>query len=307
MTVTPDILFEREKLKNKIKKWQWLFFILLFVLVLMVNKNFFNTKVGEGYIARISIDGLITYDSDLIKKLDELANDSKVKALIVDIDSHGSTSFAGEELYYALKDFGYNKPIVAVLKTMAASGGYMVALGAEHIIARNMTLTGSIGVLLQSFEAVELANKLGIKFISVKSSPLKVSPNPMEVMSREVQEAISETIEDDYLVFVDIVAQNRKMTWDEALKLADGRVYSGLKAKELNLIDEIGGEKEALNWLEKEKNISRKTKIEDINWGESDNLYNMFTAFFSNINSIFKSDLIQKITTKSNVKMLTVN
>lgn len=306
MTISPDIMFEREKLKSKIKKWQWLFFILLIISIIVIGKNSAK-KQKKDFIARISIEGVITYDSNMINKIDELANDENVKAVILNIDSPGSTAFAGEELYHSLKQLSKNKPTVSVLKTLATSGGYMAALGTDYIIARNMTLTGSIGVLMQSFEAVELANKLGVKFISLKSSPLKSSPNPMEIMTDDAKEATMETVYDDYSVFLEMLMESRKMTKDQAIKLADGRVYSGLRAKKLNLIDEIGGENEAISWLEKEKNIPHKTTIEDIVWSDSNSLYDELIKFFNYTNSILNSDFIHQLTNKNNSNMLIAN
>ena len=305
MTISPDIMFEREKLKDKIKKWQWLFFILLIISIIIIGKNS-TKKSKKDFIARMNIEGVITYDTNMINKIDELSNDSNVKAVILNVDSPGSTAFAGEELYYSLKQLSKKKPVVSVLKTLATSGGYMAALGTDYIIARNMTLTGSIGVLLQSFEAVDLADKLGIKFISIKSSPLKASPNPMEIMTEAARKALMDTVDDNYSVILNMLIENRKMTEDQAIKLADGRVYSGLRAKEVNLIDKIGGENEAIAWLEDEKKISSDTKIEDITWTDSNSLYDELMRFLNYTNSILNSDFIHKITTQSNINMLAI-
>ena len=306
MNIIPDLMLEREKLREQIKKWKWLFFLLLIISILVIGRNNIGpeAKAKQDFIARVNIEGVIAYDPKMIKKLNELAENPNVKAVILDIDSPGSTAFAGEELYITLRQLGKKKPVVSVLKTLAASGGYMAALGSEHIIARNMTITGSIGVLWQSFEAVGLADKLGIKFVAVKSSPLKASPNPMEEMTEEAKAALMETIQDNYQVFLAMLMESRKMTKEQAIKLADGRVYSGLKAKELGLVDQIGGEGEALAWLEAEKKIPSKTKIEDVKWAEPDSLYSEFLKFFGHTNSIMSSDFVKRALTQSNISML---
>jgi protease IV len=306
VTISPDSMFEREKLKDKIKKWQWLFFILLIVSIIIIGKDS-TKKQKKDFIARMNIEGVIAYDINMINKINELTDDPNVKAVILNIDSPGSTAFAGEELYYSLKELSKNKPIVSVLKTLATSGGYMAALGTDYIVARNMSLTGSIGVLMQSFEVVDLADNLGVKFISLKSSPLKASPNPMEIMTKAAKEAVMETVDDDYSVFLGMLIESRKMTKDQAIKLADGRVYSGLRAKEINLIDEIGGENEALAWLEAEKNISSKTRIEDIIWAESNSLYDELLKFINHTNGILSSEFIHKLISQPNINMLTSN
>lgn len=284
MSLIPDLIYDREKLRSQIKKWKWLFVIALLVIVL--NKDY--KKNEEDYIARINLEGVILHDQDLIKELELIKDNSKIKGLIVHIDSPGGSSFAGEELYETLKKIKAVKPVVSVLGTVAASGGYMVALASDHIVARNRTITGSIGVLFQSFEAVELAKKLGIKFVSFKSSPYKAAPNPMEEVTLEVREATMENINDSYDIFVNILMEGRKMPKEKAIKLANGKTYIGKRAKELNLIDEIGGEEEAIKFLETKKNVSKNLSIVDIEWGNSSSFVEELTKFIHNSNVMIK-------------------
>jgi protease-4 len=289
MNIVAELMYDREKLRAKIKKWKWLFFIALIILIFALSKN--SKKIEHDHIARISIEGMILHDPYLIEDLKELEKDPKVKALIVHIDSPGGTTFAGEEIYETLKKVKAKKPVVSVLETTAASGGYMVALATDHIVARNMTLTGSIGVLSQSFEAVELAKKLGIKLESFKSSPLKAAPNPMEVTTPEAKAATMESIQDSYDIFLKMLIESRKMSKEQALKVANGKAYTGKRAKELKLIDEIGGEEEAIAWLEKNKKIPKDMPIQDANWGEKESFFEEFTKFLHNSNSIFKQTM----------------
>lgn len=296
----PDLMFEREKLRSQIKKWKWLFVLVLLASILIFSKNSPKNKLKEPYVAKINIEGVIVYDPKMIKKIKELENSNNVKAIILNIDSPGSVAFAGEELFVALKSLSQKKPVVSVIKTLATSGGYMAALASNYIVARNMSLTGSIGVLWQSFEVVEMAKKLGINFVSIKSSPLKASPNPMEITTDEAKNAIMETIEDNYEVFLQMLIANRKIQFEEASKLANGKVYSGLRAKELGLIDEIGGENEAIMWLEKEHNIPSKTKIEDITWDAPESLYSELIKFIGNANKFLNSNFFNTLLNQSN-------
>lgn len=289
MNIIPDLLFERDKLKSNLQRWKWLFFASLILSSLLVART--SAPKNPDMIARIKIDGVIDHDQLLLDKLRSIQEDPKIKAVILHINSPGSTAFAGEELYIALKRLSQKKPIVSVIGMVAASGGYMTALGTDYILARNMSLTGSIGVLYQSFEAVELAKKLGIKFIGIKSSPLKASPNPMEVMTKEAEAAAKATVQDSYQVFLQMFMDNRSFTKEEALKLANGRVYTGLRAKELNIIDAIGGEEEAIAWLEDEKKLTAKMKIEDVNWQSSESFLQELTKFFKNTNSMLHNGL----------------
>ena len=298
MNIVPDLLFERESLRAQIKHWKWLFFIALIIFIIVIGRSSLSAK-HQDLVARVRLDGVIEYSPELIDKLKSLGEDSKIKAIILHINSPGSTAFAGEELYVTLKKISQNKPVISVLETVAASGGYMAALGTDYILARNMTITGSIGVLWQSFEVVEMANKLGIKFIEIKSSPLKASPNPMEIMTPEVKAVAMETVDDSYQIFLKMLMESRKMDKNQAIKLADGRIYTGMRAKELNLIDAIGGEDEALAWLEGEKKIPAKTKVIDVELEKPESITSELAKFFRNTNSIFG-----KLLNKSNSGVL---
>ncbi len=298
MNIIPDLLFERENLKAQLKRWKWLFFIAIIIFIIVIGRSSLSTN-HQDLVARIRLDGVIEYSPELIDKLKKLGEDPKIKAVILHINSPGSTAFAGEELYITLKQITKNKPVVSVLETVAASGGYMAALGTSYILARNMTITGSIGVLWQSFEVVEMANKLGIKFVELKSSPLKSSPNPMEIMTPEAKAVAMETIDDSYQVFLKMLMEGRKMNKTQATKLADGRIYTGTRAKELNLIDAIGGEDEALIWLEQEKKVSAKARVIDVELEKSESIINELAKFFRNTNSIFG-----KLLNKSNSGVL---
>ena len=162
-----DLLLDREILLRQVKKWKWMFFLSLLILLLSLGgkKDF----VGKGYkeskdiIAQVDIVGVIDRNNDLIDELKSLEEDKHVKALLLFIDSPGGTTYASEELYETIKKIKKTKPVVAVLGTVAASGGYLVALAADYIVARSMTITGSIGVISENIEVTELAQKLGIK------------------------------------------------------------------------------------------------------------------------------------------------
>ena len=280
-----DLIFEREKLREQLKKWKWLFIILLFFSCLLLIKN--NIKTTGETIARVRLEGVLAQDNDFVAKLKELEEDPKIKAIILHIDSPGGAAYTGEDIYVEIKRLAKKKPVVSVLGSIAASGGYMVALASDHIIARNMTLTGSIGALMQSFEIVNLAQKLGVEFVIIKSSPLKAAPNPMEKLTPEAKEVVIKTIQDTYDVFLSMLMEGRKINKTQALKLANGQVYTGKKAKELNLIDEIGGEEEAITWLENVKQVKPKMKIVDIKWNKPEGLLNELIHFFKNVNKIF--------------------
>ena len=277
MTLTPDILLDRVQLKQRLRKWQIAAAILTVVAILGLalsgkTSNSEEKNVGdvkEDYIARIKIDGMILDDTYRDKVLKKLLDDKYAKAIILSIDSPGGTTAGSEELYDQVLDISKSgKPVVVVMRTLAASGAYMTALGGDHIIARNGTITGSIGVLMQAAEFTGLAEKIGVTFNTIKSSELKASPSPFEKMSPKAQAAIQSLIDDFYVYFVNTVAERRHLDITKAKELADGRVYTGTQAAKNGLVDEIGGEKEALAWLQKNKKISTKLEVQDISTKE---------------------------------------
>ena len=164
----------------------------------------------------------------------------------------------GESLYLALREVAKQKPVVAVMRELATSAGYMIALGADYIVARQSTITGSIGVLMQSTDVTGLLTKLGIKPAVVKSSPLKAQPNPLEPFSDDARRASQEIVTNIQSMFVGLVRDRRGMDDASLRKLSDGRIFTGGQALTNGLIDAIGGEAAAITWLETKK-IFKKT------------------------------------------------
>lgn len=267
MQMDTDSVLERIRLKSQLAGWRALSVILICTLLILVigggNLGEIRGK-KDPRIARVAIEGIIEDDPERIEKLNEIAEDDSVKAVILRINTPGGTVVGGESLYLAIKKIRERKPVVAVMSDMATSAGYLIALGSDHIIARNGTLTGSIGVLLQSAEITELAQKLGIGLISVKSAPLKGTPSPFEKMTPEATVAAQSLIDSFYRIFVDIVSRERKIPLEQVLVLADGRVYTGTQAHDVQLVDEIGGEDEAIAWLGNVKKIDTNLRIKDM-------------------------------------------
>jgi protease-4 len=267
MKIDPDILIDRMNLKRRITKWQFIAFLLVIVVLLALAGNSIDNRGGancEDYIARIEIDGVIAEDNYRDEVIADILEDKNVKALIVEVNSPGGTTVGGEELYQQFKEISAaGKPVIIIMKTLATSAGYLIALGGDHIIARNGTLTGSIGVIVQSAEFTDLAEEFGVKFETFKSAPLKASPSPFEKTSPEVAAAIDSVVKDFYNYFVGLVASERNLPLEKAMELADGRIYTGSQALKLGLVDQIGGTNEALSWL-KDNGVKEKLEIEDI-------------------------------------------
>jgi protease-4 len=192
---------------------------------------------------------VIVDDPDLVEALEDTMAQHNAKALVLRIDSPGGTVVGGESFFRAVRAIAADKPVVAVLGEVAASGGYMVAIAADHIVAREGTITGSIGVLMQTADVTGLLGKLGVVPETIKSAPLKAVPSPFEALTEEGRAATRLLIDDMYDMFVGMVAERRNFDRETALKIADGRVYTGRQAKANGLIDALGGIGEARDWL----------------------------------------------------------
>jgi protease-4 len=248
MALDADIYVERRRLKRRLTLWR-IVAIAAVVGAVVAAVGRLGIFPGGAFVARLEIDGIILQDDRREELLAEIAENNRIKAVIVRVDSPGGSFVGGESLYAQLRDIATKKPVVAVMQGTATSAGYMAALGAEYIIAHQGTLTGSIGVILQTADVTGLLDKIGIKPETFKSGPLKAQPNPLEKLTPEVREATQKVVQDLYGLFIDMVAERRNMPREKILSLADGRVFSGRQAKDLGLIDGIGGEAEAREWL----------------------------------------------------------
>jgi protease-4 len=259
MALDVDRYFDRRRLTRALRFWRIAAIVAVVGLVAVAVGR--SDALPKSSVALIEIHNVIFDDTDRIEVLDDIAADERIKALLVHIDSPGGTVVGGENLYLALRRVAEKKPVVAIMAELATSAGYMVALGTDHIVARQGTVTGSIGVLMQSVEVTDLLAKLGITADSIKSAPLKATPNPLEKLTPDARAAAEDVVMDMYNMFVDMVSERRKMDRDATLKLADGRVYTGRQAIQNGLIDEIGGEREARAWLKSAHNVDDRLPV----------------------------------------------
>ena len=262
MTLNADIIIDRKRLKTRLNFWRILAIILLSLVVLIFSSRGFISKSDT--IARFNISGVIINDPIQDQLLKKLQNNTSVKALIVNIDSPGGTFIGGEMLFKRLRQISEVKPVVSLLGGTATSAAYMTAIGADYIIAHSGTITGSIGVILQSADVTELMDKLGVKSQIIKSGDLKGQPSPFEIFSKDARIATAAVINDFFQIFVDMISERRSLQRDTVLKLADGRLLSGRMAKDLGLVDKIGSEKDALSWLHETYNIATSIPITDV-------------------------------------------
>ncbi len=261
---SPEYLAERRLLTRKLSFWRAASALVALGAILAIGLRFGGAggSLLGPHIARIRIDGVITDDRPLLKLVKDVA-ESSASAVILSIDSPGGTTTGAESLYDELRRLAARKPTVAVVDGMAASGAYIAALGADEIVVHGNSLVGSIGVLMQMPNAAKLLDTVGVKVETIKSSPLKASPNPYEPTSPEAKAAMAALIADSYDWFKKLVQERRRMSDAELAAVADGRVFTGRQGAPLKLVDKIGGEREAIAWLESERGVPTGLSIRD--------------------------------------------
>jgi protease-4 len=263
VTLETDLLLDRRRLKRRLLLWRSIA-VAAVVLCALIAVGRSALIINRPHVARLTLNGLITEQRRLVDAVARLADDDATKALIVNINSPGGSVAGGEAFHDAIARVAEKKPVVAVMGGLAASAGYMVAVPAARIFARDATLTGSIGVLLQTGEVSGLLSKLGITADAIVSGPLKDQPSFTEPLSPEGRQVLQGLVMDMYDQFVGLVASGRHMDPARVRELADGRAYTGRQALKLGLIDAIGGEPEAREWLQAEKGVSTDLRVEDV-------------------------------------------
>lgn len=279
MSLTADQIVDRRSLRRKLSFWRVIAFIavaaaIVAAIVVAAGRDGLAGLVTP-QIARLTISGFITEDRDQIELIDRIGRSDAVKGVIVSIDSTGGATTGGETLYEALLRLSAKKPTVATMGTVGASAAYMAAIATNHIIAHRTTITGSIGVIFQYPEVSQLLDKVGVGIEEVKSGPLKAEPSPFKPATPEGLAVIGSVVRDTYDWFVDIVAERRGLERSDALILADGRIFTGRQALDARLIDAIGGEEQALDWLAT-KGVDRKLPIRD--WKPANRSGGFFSA-----------------------------
>jgi len=266
MSLDSDVIVDRRRIRRKLTFWRVAAAVVAILAVVAVGVIAMPGGRGNlattGSIARIKIDGLIRSDSDRVEALERLEK-SQAAAVIVHINSPGGTTAGSEQLYDSLVRLKAKKPLVVVVEGLAASGGYITAIAADHIVAQQSSLVGSIGVLFQFPNFTDLMKTVGIKVEEIKSSPLKAAPNGFEPTSPEARAAIDALVKDSYAWFRGLVKERRGMDDAQIEKVADGRVFTGRQAVELKLIDALGDEKAAVTWLEANRNIKKGLPVRD--------------------------------------------
>lgn len=260
-----DLIADRRRLRRKLSFWRIV--AVLIVIAAVIGTGLVMRK-GRGFatgpqVARVALKGFIAGDADTLKLFDRVRDDSRVKAVLLQIESPGGTTSGSEAIYEGIRRMQEKKPVVAVVNGTAASGAYIAALAADRIVARDTSLVGSIGVLFQYPNVGGLLNHVGVKVEEVKSSPLKAAPNGFSETSPEARAALQALVADTYDWFKGLVKTRRAMSDAELAAVADGRVFTGRQALPLKLVDELGGEIQARAWLAQNKQVDADLPVHD--------------------------------------------
>jgi protease IV len=205
-----------------------------------------GSLLAKDRVGVVEVKGLIADSRSVIKQLDRYARDPNIKAIVVRINSPGGAVGPSQEILREIEKVRAKKKVVASLGTLAASGGYYIACGADLIMANRGTATGSIGVIMQFANVEALTKKLGLDFFNLKAGRYKDVGSPFRSMTKEEQAYMQGLIDNIYQQFLRDVARNRKIPLEKLRTIAEGKVYTGEEAKTVGLVDEFGNLPDAI-------------------------------------------------------------
>jgi protease IV len=237
-----------------------------FVLLLsfgskMVSSGFANNYASSnGNVGIVEINGIILSSKKIIQNIKTFRDDDSIKAIILRIDSPGGGIGPSQEIYREVMKAKRDKKIITSMGSVAASGGYYIASATNKIIANAGTLTGSIGVIMEYANIEEIAKKIGISPVVIKSGKFKDIGSPLRELNDSERKILQDLVNELHLQFVNDAATARGIDVETMLKLADGRVYTGQKALDLNLIDRLGNLDDAVQWVGELAGIKEKLK-----------------------------------------------
>ena len=275
-SLEPDRLLDRRRLKRGVAIWRALAIVAL-VAAALVGAMPFALDEGER-VARLWVSGFIEDDPGRDRIVADLRDDDTVRAVVLRLDSAGGTAVGGEALYLSLRSLAERKPVVAVLGTTATSAAYMAALAADRLLARESSLTGSIGVLFQTAEFTALLEEIGVRAEAIRSGPLKAKPMPYEELDDPTRQAMRSVVSDTYEYFLRLLMERRSLDRETALTLADGRVFTGRRAVQAGLVDAVGGEDEARAWLAQAHGVPKSVPATDVTTGDEGGLLGTLDA-----------------------------
>lgn len=286
-----DTILALRKLRRHLTVWRLLTVVGFALAIFMTIRGSDTGITGGPHVASVEVEGVILKDQDMLGMLEEIADDPDVEALIVNISSPGGTFGGGEANFKALRQIADSKPVVAIMGDLATSGAYMTAIGADRIYASRATITGSIGVIMQSANITGLLDKLGIEPEIIKSGPAKAVPNPMEELTPDSRAQLQGIIDELQGMFLQMVSDRRGRSVAELNSvIGDGRILTGAAAADAGLIDEVGDENDARLWLQSAHDVSADLPM--IEWALEDSIDWWHEAGTSLSTAIFGKSLL---------------
>lgn len=238
-----------------------LFFFVISIGLVAVTLSDGPSSFSKKPIVVIEINGPIFESLDVLKELKELEEDKDVKAVVLRLNSPGGAVAPSQEIFEQVKQLKTSKKVIVSMGTVAASGAYYIACAADKIVASSGTITGSIGVIMEMFGLQHLANKAELEHRVIKSGQFKDVGNPFSELTEKDRQYLQNLTDDMYHQFVTAVAENRKIDLGRMKQLAEGKVYTGLQAKEVGLVDQLGNIYAAIDLARKEAGLSDKAKV----------------------------------------------
>ncbi len=254
---------EHPKKRHLLRKIFWLFAMGLGGLVL-INLFFPDLDLSsDDRIALIRIEGVILDSQTTIGELKRFSENPSVKAIVIRIDSPGGGVVPSQEIYDAVKRIRSknNKAVIASMGSVAASGGYYIAAATDRIVANPGTLTGSIGVIMETANVEGLLQKIGVEGVVIKSGKYKDVGSPLRKMSADERGLLQAVMDDVHKQFIEAVAEGRSLELRAAQALADGRIFTGRQAKEAKLVDELGDLEDAIQLAAEVVGIEGEPKV----------------------------------------------
>jgi protease-4 len=247
-----------------ISKVQKVFLIIIAIVAIVLIALYlasFLSSSGDGKIGVVEIEGTITDMKEAMEDVVKFKEDDSIKGVILRINSPGGAVGPTQEIYSEIKKLKQSKKVYVSMGSVCASGGYYLAVTGDKVYASPSTITGSIGVIMQQTVVEDLMKKIGVEANTIKSGPLKDTGTPFRKMRDDERKYLQGVIDSIYEQFVNDVAEGRKLPIDQVKQLADGRIYTGLQAKETGLIDNIGTFYDVVDDMKKELGIHGKPSL----------------------------------------------
>jgi protease-4 len=254
------------------------------IALLEVEGTIVNQPSTQGFFQNTGYD-----HKAFLQQLEHAFKDNQVKGIVLKVNSPGGGVVESDEIYHKIRQLKekYPKPIVTSMANVAASGGYYIAAPTDKIFANRSTITGSIGVIIQSFNVKELADEWGVKPQTFTSGPHKDILSPFKEMSKEERQIVQNLTDEMYANFVDVIVEGRGMDRNKVLALADGRIYSGQQAEKNGLVDEIGFLDDAINETAKMGKVENPTVV-----SYKRNGFAAFNSMFGSLKSFSNSNVL---------------